>query len=102
MRRKRTPGTLLGAVVLTFAAAASAIVVNAGILRDSAAASVGSVDPTAVTASAGQSNVRYVTVYVDDPTSGSSSTAAAAAPAATVPNAQNESDHEYEGAQADD
>lgn len=110
MKRKRTPGTVVGAVVLTFAAAASAIAVNAGILREPASASVGAVDPTAVTAAVqDQPNIKYVTVYVDDPVQATSTSASsvATAPAATstvaaVQRGDDGGGHEYEGAADDD
>jgi len=110
MKRRRTPGTVVGAVVLTFAAAASAIAVNAGILREPAAASAGAVDPTTATmAVQNQPNIKYVTVYVDDPVQATSTSASsvAAAPAATsaiaaVQSGDEAGGHEYEGAADDD
>lgn len=106
MKRKRTPGTVVGAVVLTFAAAVSAIAVNAGILREPAGASVGAVDAAAITAAApDQPNINYVTVYVDDPvqaTSSSNSAVAAAPATATTQRGDEEGGHEYEGAAEDD
>jgi hypothetical protein len=116
---KKPLGTTVGAVALTVVAAASALAVNAGILRNRSESSVGTLDTTATTVVADapvQPDVQYVTVYVDDPAPATvapaDSTATpvvATSPADTVapqPAAGSYDDdayeHEYEGADDDD
>jgi hypothetical protein len=112
-------GTSVGVVALTVVAAASALAVNAGILRSHSESSVGTLDTTATSVVAdppAQRDVQYVTVYVDDPAPATVAPADSSiaqvvspTPATTVapqPAAGSYGDdayeHEYEGAEADD
>ncbi len=58
----------VGAIVLTVVAATTALAVNGGILRTTPDTGVGDLETVAtVTVDSQDPNVRYITVFVDDP-----------------------------------
>jgi hypothetical protein len=77
--------TTIGAVALTLGAATAALAVNAGILRSAPDTGVGNLETEAtVPVTTEDPNVRYVTVFVDDPVAGDTVTTLPATPAAPV------------------
>ncbi len=120
MKLMKPLGTTLGAAALTVVAAGSALAVNAGILRGQPDTTVGTLDPAATVVADSPlqpPNVRYVTIYVDDPSlaglvPGSTLDAQVAVPGAqptatdhqatAAPSDDDAYEHEYEGADDDD
>ena len=102
---QRPKGTILatvGAMVMTVVAGTAALAVNGGILQSTPDSGVGDLETVATVATVSvdpqDPNVRYITVFVDDPVAATSSGVADATPEEPVAFSEDSTDDdEYEG-----